>query len=83
MTEALFHYTQWPTIELFNSDDAVLSSFLSAPGAHILVLPVAAISTQWAGTPLANLWSWLQQTYKLVPEGSAATYTVFKIEPKP
>jgi hypothetical protein len=83
MTEALFHYTQWPTIELFNSDVAVLSSFLSAPGAHILVLPVAAISTQWAGTALANRWSWLQQSYNLVPEGSAATYTVFKIEPKP
>ncbi|HST04814.1 MAG TPA: phospholipid carrier-dependent glycosyltransferase [Chloroflexia bacterium] len=83
MTEALFHYTQWPTIELFNSDDAVLSSFLRAPGAHILVLPVDAISAQWAGTPLAGRWSWLQQTYNLVPEGSAATYTVFKIEPKP
>ena len=63
MTSALYHYTQWPTVELFNSDEAMLAHFLDAPGIHILVLPEADMSRQWANTPLEARWLWLQQEF--------------------
>jgi hypothetical protein len=80
MTSALYHYTQWPTIELFNSDQVTVSHFLDSPGTHLLVLPEADMSGQWANTPLAARWLWLQQNYSLAPQGMAGTYSVYRIE---
>ena len=80
LTGALYHYTQWPTIELYNSDEPVIARFLDAPGPHLLVLPEATMSGQWANTPLAARWEWMQQTYNLMPQGKADTYTVYKVE---
>ncbi|MEP6776389.1 MAG: hypothetical protein ABJA50_12410, partial [Chloroflexota bacterium] len=79
MTSALYHYTQWPTLELFNSDEVTVSRFLEAPGTRLLVLPEADLSGQWANTPLAARWLWLQQNYALTSQGMAGTYVVYTI----
>jgi hypothetical protein len=80
MTSALYHYTQWPTIELFNSDEAVIAHFLEVPGIHLLVLPQADMSGQWADTTLSTRWLWLQQNYALSSQGMAGSYSVYRID---
>lgn len=80
MTSVLYHYTQWPTIELFNSDQNIVAHFLDAPGTHLLVIPEADMSGQWANTPLAARWLWLQQNYSLTPQGTAGAYSVYSID---
>jgi len=79
MTSALYHYTQWPTIELFNSDQETVAHFLDSPGPHLLVIPEAGMSGQWANTPLAARWHWLQSNYSLTPQGTARAYSVYTI----
>ncbi len=79
ITSALYHYTQWPIIDLFNYGNDDVARFLDAPGPHLLVLPVESISTQWVGKPLAARWEWIQQTYTLSSQGKAGNYTVFLV----
>jgi len=83
VTAALYHYTQWPTIDLFNHGEDDLQQFLAAPGPRLLVLPVDAMAGQWANTPLAARWQWLQQAYMLAPQGVAGMYTVYTIGNRP
>jgi hypothetical protein len=83
VTAALYHYTQWPTIELFDHGEGDLQQFLATPGPRLLVLPVAAMSGQWANTPLAARWQWLQQAYVLAADGTAGMYTVYTVENRP
>jgi hypothetical protein len=83
VTAALYHYTQWPTIDLFDNGQDDVRQFLSASGPRLVVLPVDSMNTQWANTPLAARWQWLQQAYALSPQGVAGTYTVFTVENRP
>jgi hypothetical protein len=84
-TAALFHYTSWPTLELYNSDEPVLRNFISRPGPDvgptIVVVPLGSLDTQWAGTPLAQRWHWLQASYQLTAEGTVGEYTLFRLSP--
>jgi hypothetical protein len=79
ISSALYHYTQWPIIEIFNSDEAVIMRFLDAPGPHLLVVPEASLSTQWANTPVAARLLWLKQTYPVTSHGLAGIYTIYTI----
>ncbi len=79
-TAALYHYTQWPIIDLYNYGDEEIGRFLDASGPRLLVLPVVSIATQWAGKPLEARWHWIQQTYALDSQGQAGIYTVYKVQ---
>lgn len=76
---ALYHYTQWPIIEIFNSDEALIMRFLDEPGPHLLIVPEQTLSTQWAGTPVADRLNWLKQTYPVTSHGLAGIYSVYTI----
>jgi hypothetical protein len=80
LTTALYYYTGWPTIDLYNYDEAGIARFLAAPGPAVVVVPPAALATQWAGTPSGARWQWLQAHYTLQPRGTAGEYTVYRIE---
>ncbi|MGI8586969.1 MAG: ArnT family glycosyltransferase [Chloroflexia bacterium] len=79
ITAALYHYTQWRVADLSLQDEAGLTTFLSAPGPHLLVVPESSLATQWAGTPLAGLRQWLGVHYALTKQGTAGSYTVYRI----
>jgi hypothetical protein len=79
ISSSLYHYTQWPTIEIFNSDEALMTRFLDAPGPHLLVVPEQSIATQWANTPLSARLQWLKETYPVTSQGVAGNYTVYTI----
>ena len=80
ITAALYHYTGWPVAELYNEDAAGLERFMGGPGPALVVVPVGSLNTQWTGTPLAAGWRWLQNYYRLSPQGVAGEYTVFRVE---
>jgi 4-amino-4-deoxy-L-arabinose transferase-like glycosyltransferase len=81
-TAAIYHYTRWPVLELYDSDQDQIANFLQPAAPHLVVVPVGAMDTQWKGTPVAARWAWLQLAYTLVPRGNAGEYAVFELEPK-
>ncbi|MEA2576232.1 MAG: Dolichyl-phosphate-mannose-protein mannosyltransferase [Chloroflexia bacterium] len=76
----LYHYTHWPILDFFLHDEADIQQFLAAPEPHILVLPEESMSTQWAGTPSAARWQWIQRNYKLTLQGTSGAFTVYRID---
>ncbi|HEX6607789.1 MAG TPA: phospholipid carrier-dependent glycosyltransferase [Chloroflexia bacterium] len=78
-TAALYHYTGWPVLELYNADTPEIAEFLAAPGPRLVVLPEASMATQWAGTPLAARWDWLRTHYTLTRQGTFGSYTVYTL----
>ncbi|HUS15276.1 MAG TPA: phospholipid carrier-dependent glycosyltransferase [Chloroflexia bacterium] len=82
ITAALYHYTGWPVVDLFLQDEAALARFYAAPGPRLLIVPEASLATQWAGTPVAARWAWLQAHYTLTRQGVASGYTVYTVAPR-
>ena len=78
-TAALYHYTSWPTLELFNTDQRGIEEFVSTTEPNLVVIPVDSMKTQWAGRPVGNLWQWLQSNYTLTSAGQSGIYTVFAL----
>jgi hypothetical protein len=78
-TAALYHYTGWPVLELYNADTPEIAEFLAAPGPRLVVVPEASMATQWAGTPLAARWDWLRTHYTLTRQGTSGSYTVYTL----
>ena len=48
---ALYHYTGWPVLDIYNADEAAITKFLGGGGPRLAVIPEASMATQWAGTP--------------------------------
>jgi hypothetical protein len=44
------------------------------------VVPPAPLAAQWAGTPTAARWRWLQTHYTLHEQGTAGEYTIYRVE---
>jgi 4-amino-4-deoxy-L-arabinose transferase-like glycosyltransferase len=78
-TAALYHYTGWPVLELYNADTPEIAEFLAAPGPRLVVLPEAGMTTQWVGTPLAARWDWLRTHYTLTRQGTSGSYSVYTL----
>ncbi len=78
-TAALYHYTNWPTLELFNTDQRGIEQFVSTTEPNVVVIPIDSMKTQWAGRPVADLWEWLQSNYTLTPAGQSGIYAVFAL----
>ncbi|MEO8284890.1 MAG: phospholipid carrier-dependent glycosyltransferase [Chloroflexota bacterium] len=79
-TSAIYHYTGWPVLELYNSDEQQIRSFLAGNGPRLFVVPEASLATQWVGTPLAERWQWILQSYPLGPPEKSGQYTIFRLE---
>jgi hypothetical protein len=80
LTTALYYYTGWPAIDLYNYDEAAIARFLAAPGPAVVVVPPAPLAAQWAGTPTAARWRWLQTHYTLHEQSTAGEYTVYRVD---
>jgi 4-amino-4-deoxy-L-arabinose transferase-like glycosyltransferase len=78
-TAALYHYTGWPVLELYNADTPEIAEFLTVPGPRLVVVPEANLAAQWAGTPLAARWDWLRTHYTLTRQGTSGSYTVYTL----
>jgi hypothetical protein len=78
-TPALYYYTRWPILDLYNDDEVRIAAFFQAPGPRLVVVPETSLATQWAGTPSNARWIWLRAHYPLRlagREGDFAVYTV-------
>ena len=80
LTTALYYYTGWPAIDLYNYDEVGITRFLAAPGPAVVVVPPNALAGQWADTPTGARWQWLQTHYTLREQGTAGEYRVYRIE---
>lgn len=83
ITAALYYYTGWPLLELYTHDETAIRQFLAAPGPRLVVVPAGSLATQWAGTPLAARWEWLQAHYPLRPQGTSGPYTIYTVGDPP
>ncbi len=81
MSAMLYHYTGWPVLDLYNHDEVETGQFLKGEGAHVVVVPVEQMRTQWRDTPSGRRWEWLWDNYHLLAVGSAGGYTVFRVIP--
>ena len=80
-TAALYHYTGWPALDFYNHDEVEIENFFSALGPRLIVLPERDMSIQWANTPAADRWKWMQSRYRLERQGEAGEYVVYLVEP--
>jgi 4-amino-4-deoxy-L-arabinose transferase-like glycosyltransferase len=78
-TAALYYYTGWPTLELFNTDQKGVEQFVSTSEPTVVVIPVDSMTTQWAGRPVGDMWQWMQSHYTLTAVGQSGVYTVFQL----
>jgi hypothetical protein len=77
LSAALYHYTQWPILDIYNHDEGDMARFLSGNGPRLAVIPEASMASQWAGTPSGTRWEWLRANYTLINQGSIGDYTVY------
>jgi 4-amino-4-deoxy-L-arabinose transferase-like glycosyltransferase len=77
LSAALYHYTQWPILDIFNHDQAEIARFLTGDGPRLAVIPEESMASQWAGTPSGARWEWLRANYTLINQGSIGDYTVY------
>lgn len=77
LSAALYHYTQWPILDIYNHDQSEIARFLTGGGPRLAVIPEGSMSSQWAGTPSGARWEWLRANYTLINQGSIGDYTVY------
>jgi 4-amino-4-deoxy-L-arabinose transferase-like glycosyltransferase len=77
LSAALYHYTQWPILDIYNHDEREMAGFLSGSGPRLAVVPETSMASQWAGTPSGTRWEWLRANYTLINQGSIGDYTVY------
>jgi hypothetical protein len=82
-TPALYYYTRWPLLDLYNDDEERIASFLQAPGPRLVVVPETSLATQWAGTPSGDRWTWLRAHYSLHLAGREGDFAVYTVEAGP
>ncbi|MGA7731255.1 MAG: phospholipid carrier-dependent glycosyltransferase [Chloroflexia bacterium] len=75
----LYHYTQWPVLELYFAEPATLASFLAGPEPHIAVVPEESLAGQWSATATGEHWRWLAANYSLERKGQQGIYTIYLI----
>ncbi len=80
LSAAIYHYTGWPVLDIYNHDHDEIAQFLLGNGPRLAVVPEASMLTQWAGTPSGERWEWLRSHYRLVARGGAGEYRVYLIE---
>ncbi len=76
---ALYHYTGWPVLDIYNADEAAITKFLAGSGRRLVVVPETSMATQWAGTPSGERWEWLQTHYNLTSKGGSGGFNVYMI----
>ena len=79
LTAAIYHYTGWPILDIYNHDEAALERFLGGPGPRIVVVPEEQMATKWARTPSGKRWRWLLDSYELELGGKWGEYSVYKV----
>jgi hypothetical protein len=75
----LYHYTQWPVLELYFATPEALSPFLGGSETHLAVVPEESLNAQWANTPTGEHWRWLLTHYDLEPVGQQGAYSIYMI----
>jgi hypothetical protein len=76
-TAAIFHYTGWPALDLYNHAQQEIGQFLRGPGTRLVVVPEAQLDKQWAETPTGERWRWLRDNYSMELRGKAGQYSVY------
>jgi 4-amino-4-deoxy-L-arabinose transferase-like glycosyltransferase len=80
MTAAIYHYTGWPALDLYNHKEAELGLFLDGQGTRLVAVPEPQLDKQWADTPTGERWRWLRDNYTLELQGKAGQYTVYRVK---
>ena len=78
ITPALKHYARRNISELYYQDTTSLGGILQ-PGKALVILDQANIETQWRGTRLLTLVSWIREHYSLTEMERVKNYTVFRV----
>ncbi len=80
LSAALYHYTRWPVIDIYDNDKEAIATFLADSPNRIVVVPEASLARQWANTPVGARWLWLRSQYLLEKVGEAAGYSVYRAQ---
>jgi 4-amino-4-deoxy-L-arabinose transferase-like glycosyltransferase len=75
----LYHYTQWPVLELYFAEPSRLAEFLAGPEPHLAVVPEESLDGQWFGTETGENWRSLKSDYTLERKGRQGAYTIYTI----
>jgi hypothetical protein len=80
VSAAIFHYTGWPVLDIYNHGEPELQRFLEGTDTGLLIVPQKQLSVQWEGTPSGARWRWLQESYALDLRGKAGQYSVYAVK---
>ena len=75
----LYHYTQWPVLELYFAQPSRLAEFLAGPEPHLAVVPEESLDGQWHDTETGENWRSLKSNYTLERKGRQGAYTIYSI----
>ena len=79
ISAALYHYTGWQILDIYNHDESEMARFLTGDGPMLAVVPERSMTTQWAATPSGERWAWLQANYALQERGSVGDYKIYRV----
>ncbi len=80
LSAALYHYTQWQVIDIYDNDEVAIANFLASTQVRVFVVPEESLATQWAGTPVAARWLRLRTQYSLEKVGETGGYSVYRAQ---
>jgi 4-amino-4-deoxy-L-arabinose transferase-like glycosyltransferase len=80
VSAALYHYTGWQILDIYNHDQKEIETFLAGDAPRLVVIPDTSMRTQWAATPSGERWRWLRAHYNLIERGSAGDYKIYLVE---
>jgi 4-amino-4-deoxy-L-arabinose transferase-like glycosyltransferase len=80
---ALYHYTGWRILDIYNADQAHIADFWAGSEPRLALVPEQSMATQWADTPSGERWRWVKDSYRLAEYGTSGPYTVYRVSTPP